>query len=122
MQKGKLNTGDRLEGELQLRSWSGSSEFVKISGELAVLTGNRFQRAIAPFLRVLFPEIIEVPNLEKIDCAGLDYVVWSEKYSFPVGVQVKGWEVSAEKLGANQIRQCDDSLAALARRKGTSKN
>ena len=112
-----LNTGDRLENERQFRSWSGSSEFGKISGELAILTGNRFQRAIAPFLRVLFPGIIEAPNLDKIDRAGLDYVVWSEEYIFPVGVQAKGWEVSADKLGYSQIRQCDESLAALAKRK-----
>lgn len=102
------------------RSWGSSGDFTHISRELAALSGNKFQRAISPYLRAIFPGIIETPNLDHLDRAGLDYVVWSEKYQFPVAVQVKGWEISAEKLGYSQVKQCEKSLLSLQEREDIS--
>lgn len=85
----------------------------KLYGELVVLSGNDFQRKIAPYLRAIFPGIIEAPNLKHIDNSGIDYVQWSDDYHFPVVVQVKGWEVSADNLGDSQIKQCEKSLLSF---------
>ncbi len=110
-------TTEKKEKEKSDRSWGGSSEFSNFSGSLGMSSGNDFQRAIAPFVRVIFPSLAETPNLDHLDTAGLDYVIWSDDYTFPVAIQAKGWQVSAEKLGYSQIQQCKKSLLSLKKRK-----
>lgn len=96
-----------------VRSWSGTTDYSRLSNELGILARNDFQRKIAPFLKIVFPDIIEAPDSKHIDNSGIDYVCWSDDYNFPVAVQSKGWEVAAERLGNDQVNQCEKSLLSL---------
>src|SRR5688572_16967023 len=94
-------------------SWAGTTQFQQIAGALASRVGRDFQRAIVPFVRAIWPQAVESPDLATWDQCGIDHMVWSDSLGFPLVVQAKGFEVREEELGSNQIVACERSIQSF---------
>lgn len=97
-------------------SWTESTIFRRIQGELATKTADDFERAVLRLLRLIWPDAVGTPRRRKFDRAGADHLVWSDDVPFPVVVQCKGWEVLEDEIGDSQIDQCLASIDSF--RKG----
>jgi hypothetical protein len=95
------------------RAWSGTKEFNRLSGELAVSERRDFERRVLPFLHVLWPEALGTPALRSFDRLGADHLVWADAEPFPLVVQCKGFEAREHEIGPPQIEQCVRSLRAF---------
>ena len=94
-------------------AWLARTKFKKLSAELAGTAGRDFQRRVRPYLRSLFPDLVEARDLRWIDQAGIDLYVWGSGDVFPVAVQCKGFEVRENELGRRQAQQCVASIEKL---------
>jgi hypothetical protein len=63
---------------------------------------------VIPFLRIIWPQIDQVPARRAWDAKGIDLLVWTDDGQFPCAVQCKGFTV--QELGRDQLRQVLDSI------------
>jgi hypothetical protein len=80
-----------------------------LRGELATATGREFERRALPLLRLFNRELILVPELQDLDRAGIDLLVWSDDRRFPWVVQCKGFKAK-EEIGKSQVKQVLGSI------------
>lgn len=93
--------------------WSNKRIFKLLRGELATLTDRAFERGALPFLRTVYPELVNPPARRDFDIAGADHLVWSDTPPFPLVVQCKGFEAHEWELGSAQVQQCIRSIRAF---------
>lgn len=79
---------------------------------MARSTERDFERMVLPFLRVLWPNIDQVPARREWDARGVDLLVWKEGGPFSCAVQCKGFAV--QEVGRDQIRQVVTSIEAFS--------
>jgi hypothetical protein len=91
-----------------MRTWTGQHAWKEWSGRLAVATGDDFERALLPLLRLTWPELRQAPRLKEWDQRGIDLFVFADHGPFPCVVQCKGFKV--QELGSEQIRDIEDSI------------
>jgi hypothetical protein len=86
------------------------TEFKKLNQNLAVSTGDDFQRKIIPLLKTISMDLVETPRLKHYDRAGLDFI--SSPFNNPIDIafQCKGFSVPEDQLGDSQISQCEKSI------------
>ncbi|HEY2236550.1 MAG TPA: hypothetical protein VGK01_23970 [Candidatus Angelobacter sp.] len=82
------------------------------SASLARSTERDFERMVLPFLRVLWPDIDQVPARRQWDAKGIDLLVWREGELFPCAVQCKGFVV--QDIGQDQLRQVLASIDSFS--------
>ncbi|HEY0771934.1 MAG TPA: hypothetical protein VGD31_16525 [Sphingobacteriaceae bacterium] len=74
--------------------------------------GRDFERACLPYLRAIWFDVIQPQPLRTHDNNGVDILCWQPKAgkSIPLVVQCKGFLVTETELGADQIKQCKQSI------------
>ena len=92
------------------RSWSGKSEFKKISLKLFTSEGLAFQRLSLSLLKIIWPEISETSSGWTLDRQGIDHIVWGDGNQTFLVVQCKGFSVPEEEIGIPQAKQCIKSI------------
>lgn len=91
----------------------GSPLFRRLSGELAASSRRDFERLILPHLFVRWRDCILPTPLGEFDRKGVDILVWGDRAPHPLVVQAKGFEVTEQEVGHEQLRQCLESLDAF---------
>lgn len=95
-------------------NWKSKSQFQKLSYELASRERRSFERAVLPYLRLIAPNAVQTQPRGSLDVDGVDLVVPGETDGhFELGLQCKGFEVTESRIGADQIRQCVESIEAF---------
>jgi hypothetical protein len=80
-----------------------------LRGELATATGREFERRALPLLRLFDNEMTPAPEMQGLDRAGIDILVWSDDRKFAWAVQCKGFKEN-EDIGQAQVKQIIKSI------------
>ena len=95
------------------KAWTDKREYGLLKAELATSSDRAFERAVVPFLRIVFPELVSPPARRDFDCSGCDHLVWSDTLPHQLVVQCKGFEKHEYELGAEQLAQCAKSIRSF---------
>ena len=89
-------------------SWRSRRQYKILAAELAATTDRDFERAILPFVRLAFPEMVSPPALGHYDKQGIDHLCWGTPPTLSIVVQCKGFKT--DRPGSDQARQCLKSI------------
>src|SRR6266436_1411521 len=90
-----------------------SHKWKRLSAALHTAEGRDFERVALPFIRAIWGDVIIPQALRSTyDQSGVDMLVWRgiNGPSIVLAVQCKGFTVREYELGADQIRQCKESI------------
>lgn len=95
-----------------LRTPTGSTSIVIRNTRARLKAAERltFQRAALPYLRVIFPGILETQEMGTFDATGIDHLSVTHDGNLDLVVQCKGFEVTGAEVGAKQAKQCLTSV------------
>lgn len=91
-----------------------------VRGELAVASAKEFERRVAPILRLFRSDIVQAPEMQHLDRAGIDFVVWSDEGPLPWVVQCKGFK--EQELSSSQVKQILKSVEKFRQSEWTCEN
>jgi hypothetical protein len=89
-------------------NWSSLTVYKKNSGRLAESAERDFERAVIPFLRVIWPSLQQARPRKEWDQKGIDLFTWSDEGSFECVVQCKGYIV--RELRRKQLYEARKSI------------
>lgn len=92
--------------------WTSKNAFGQLAGELAAAQDREFERAVLPFVHLVWPSARISPPKRLLDGAGIDLYVGSPPH-FTLVIQCKGF--LERELLTDQLAQCRASLAAFER-------
>ena|SRR5271167_721056 len=86
-------------------AWAGTTAFRTARNALSAAERLAFQRQALPYLRTLFPDLIESNEMGDFDAGGADHYSFDSDGNPDVIIQCKGFSVTPE-VGKPQARQC----------------
>lgn len=89
--------------------WTSLTVWSRLSERLSVSVGREFEKAVLPWLQIIWPTLTQPPELGHWDKKGIDLMSWSDEHGLDVVVQCKGYEVI--EPGRQQLRQAKESIA-----------
>jgi len=95
------------------KAWTDKTEYKILSGQLASSSRYDFERAVLPFIGIIWADTFAPKMLGSYDRIGIDLLVWADREPFALVVQCKGFETSEEEIGQEQINQCLKSIASF---------
>src|SRR5438552_2451134 len=95
------------------KAWTDKKEYQLFAAQLATSVGRDFERAVLPFIRIIWENAISPTPMGSYDRLGADHLVWADDEPFPLVAQCKGFEVPEEELGKAQIAQCLKSIESF---------
>src|ERR1700722_2359033 len=87
-----------------------TTTFRRLKGILRTATDRDFERAVLPWLRLLWSDTVPAPALGYYDRNGVDLIAWKTDQHAELVVQCKGFKVSENELGDDQVNQCLESI------------
>lgn len=93
-----------------------SKNWKRLHAALQKAEGRDFEREALPFIRAIWGDaIIPQPLRSTYDKSGVDILAWkgADTLSIRLAVQCKGFKVEENELGADQIRQCRESVESF---------
>lgn len=88
--------------------WSSLKIWSRISDQLSVAVGREFEKALLPWMQVIWPELRQPPEIGAWDKKGIDLLAWADRGPFSVVIQCKGYEVQSP--GKVQLRNAKESI------------
>ena len=89
--------------------WTSLTAWSRLSENLSVSVGREFEKAVLPWLQIIWPTLTQPPEIGHWDKRGVDLASWSDDFGLDVVVQCKGYEVT--NVGQAQLRQARESIA-----------
>lgn len=93
---------------------SGSTTFRRLKGSLQTADSRDFERAVLPWIRLLWLDTIPAPALQSYDRIGVDLIALTNNGQADLVVQCKGFKAVEQELGPDQVRQCLESITSFA--------
>lgn len=89
--------------------WTSFNIAGHVSAQLSVAVGREFEKALLPWMQVIWPDLRQPPQIGAWDKKGIDLIAWADSGPFSVVIQCKGYEVQSP--GKAQLRDAKDSIA-----------
>jgi hypothetical protein len=107
----KMETGGTPPGLVApVGAWAGKIAFRRARYALSAAEKLAFQRQALPYLRTLFPDLMESNEMGDFDARGADHYSFDSDGNLDAVIQCKGFSVTPAEVGRPQARQCVRSI------------
>jgi hypothetical protein len=73
---------------IMTKAWTDKTEYKIFSGQLASSSRYDFERAVLPFIRIIWADTFAPKTLGSYDRIGIDLLVWADREPFALVVQL----------------------------------